>query len=393
MLTQTWAIFVDAYRELNSKKLFWITLALSGLVVVVFAMFGLNDRGMTFLHWTFDNDILNTRFLPADKLYLYLFATLAVPLWLTWVQVILALISTAPMFPDMIASGAIETVLSKPISRTRLFLTKYAAGLLFVTFQVLVFCVACFLVIGLRGGAWRPSLFLAVPIVVVFFSYLFCLCAVIGLLTRSTIAALMLTILAWFGIFLLNSADAILLMQRERSVMAEERIRERIPRAEAAARASIEAMAAEGGGVRDESGNLPPGASDELEAANPFLGTLRQQLPEAEREARTWRAWSARVMFIKSLLPKTGETTGLLSRYLLTSEERALIEGVDRREGRGGEESDSEPVRVRENDPELARRLDAAMTDRSVGWIVGTSLAFEAVVLGFGAWRFSRRDF
>ena len=31
-MTQTMAIFLDAYRELNSRKLFWITLILSGVV-------------------------------------------------------------------------------------------------------------------------------------------------------------------------------------------------------------------------------------------------------------------------------------------------------------------------------------------------------------------------
>lgn len=44
-MRQTWAILFDAYRELNAKKLFWITLALSGLVVVAFAMVSLTPKG------------------------------------------------------------------------------------------------------------------------------------------------------------------------------------------------------------------------------------------------------------------------------------------------------------------------------------------------------------
>jgi len=31
MIGQTLAIFLDAYRELNSRKLFWMTMLLSGL--------------------------------------------------------------------------------------------------------------------------------------------------------------------------------------------------------------------------------------------------------------------------------------------------------------------------------------------------------------------------
>jgi hypothetical protein len=44
-----------------------------------------------------------------------------------------------------------------------------------------------------------------------------------------------------------------------------------------------------------------------------------------------------------------------------------------------------------------AKRTDVEVNnqlrDRSVSWIVGTSLLFEAAVLGLAAWIFHRRDF
>ena len=121
---------------------------------------------------------------------------------------ILAVISTAAIVPDFVSGGAVELALSKPIGRVRLFLTKYFMGLLFVTLQVGVFSLASFLVIGLRGGAWEPRLFMAIPIVVGVFSFLFCVSALVGLLTRSTIAALLLTLLFWIFLFILNAADS-----------------------------------------------------------------------------------------------------------------------------------------------------------------------------------------
>ena len=45
-MTQTWAVFLEAYRNLNSKKLFWTVLILSALVVVAFACVGINERGV-----------------------------------------------------------------------------------------------------------------------------------------------------------------------------------------------------------------------------------------------------------------------------------------------------------------------------------------------------------
>ena len=46
-MTQTIALLVDAYRELNAKKLFWVTLILSGVLVGAFACVGLDAQGPT----------------------------------------------------------------------------------------------------------------------------------------------------------------------------------------------------------------------------------------------------------------------------------------------------------------------------------------------------------
>ena len=73
-------------------------------------------------------------------------------------------------------------------------------GLLFVTAQVTIFALCSFLVLGFRGKLWAPSVFIAIPVVVLVFSYLFSICVLIGVITRSTIAALLLTLLVWFAV-------------------------------------------------------------------------------------------------------------------------------------------------------------------------------------------------
>ena len=40
MMTQTAALFLDAYRELQAKKLFWAVMILSVVVIGLFAAFG-----------------------------------------------------------------------------------------------------------------------------------------------------------------------------------------------------------------------------------------------------------------------------------------------------------------------------------------------------------------
>ncbi|MCC6676343.1 MAG: ABC transporter permease [Phycisphaerales bacterium] len=387
-MRQTLALFLDAYRELNAKKLFWITMFISLIVVAVYAMFGLNDRGLTFLWWTFDLPLLNTKTIPADKLYKFMFANIGIPIWLTWAATILALISTASIIPDFIAGGAIELTLSKPIGRARLFLTKFITGLLFVGLQVAVFTTACFLVIGIRGGSWEFRLFLAIPIVLVFFSYLFSVCAVLGLATRSTIASLLITILVWLVFWGVNTTDGIFILQRERTRLNLERTTRTVERGETLARRQIEKARADGTPVPGIDTPLPAGAADELEAFNALLHGARADRAKAAQSAATWQRWSGYMYAAKTVLPKTDETIRLLNRYLLTAEDLALFNPDGRRRDR-----DNADERADFGDPEVARRAELAVRDRSVLWVLGTSLLFEAFVLALGTIMFVRRDF
>ena len=353
ILVQTAAMLLDAYRELNSRRLFWVTLALSLVVVLAVAAVGINARGLTLLGWEFDTRPLTSDLVPPRKFYLFLFANLAVPIWLTWAASILALISTASIFPDFIASGAIEMTLARPISRPRLFLTKYVLGLLFVTLQVAVFAAACCLVVRLRGGVWEPRIFLAVPIVVASFSYLFAFCVLFGMLTRSTIAALLLTLVVWLGLWGLNMTDGTLLFFRERAALQAERAARQVER-------------------------LAPG---------PTLERARAEAAEAAEAARTMRRISAVAAWLKTLLPKTAETIQLLDRWTLTPEDKAPFGGP------APEADDGPAVPFGPPDRELAARLEAATRERSAVWVLGSSLACEAVVVGLAAWLFCRRDF
>ena len=100
-MTQTLAIFLDAYRELNSRKLFWITLILSVVVVVSFALVGINEEGLRLIVWDVPFP-LNTTLMSAETFYKTMYVTLGIQIWLAWVATILALVSTASIFPDLI---------------------------------------------------------------------------------------------------------------------------------------------------------------------------------------------------------------------------------------------------------------------------------------------------
>lgn len=405
-MTQTIALIVDAYRELNAKKMFWITLALSLVVVVAIACIDINERGIVLLVWTLDAPV-NTTTIPKEVFFKQLFINFGLGIWLTWIATILGLVSTSSMFPDFISGGSIELALSKPISRARLFITKYVLGLAFMALQVTVFTTASFFVLGFRGGVWEPGLFLAIPIVTLFFSFLFCVSVLLGLLTRSTIAALLLTVLFWFLLFLLNSSDAVLLQpvleQRQRLEQAQLNIEtgERLVATLEEQRPAVEAAAT--------AENARPSEREELERLDSRIraaeGRIKRNIEfkqEAEEGIETWQRWHNLVVGIKTPLPKTGETIGLLERWLISAAQldqitaNAAADDDDAAEASAGDVSGddlSEETVIETSGERQQRMMQEEYRSRSVAWVLGTSIGFELFILLIAGWIFARRDF
>ncbi len=388
MLTQTLALFIDAYRELNAKKLFWITLILSGLLVLAFAAVGINAQGITIFHWNVPFG-LNTNMMSKEMFYKQLlFNNLGVRFWLGWGAAILALVSTAGMIPDFVTGGSLPVMLAKPISRLRLFLTKYASGLLFVALQVSVFCVASFFVLGLRAGVWEPSLFIAVPLVIAFFSFLFCVCALIGLVTRSTIAALILTALFWFMLFAVNTTEQALLSFRTYN---EQRV-EHYDRLIETERGRMNAVTGEA------NNGIVNALKDGLitrQGREDRITRLEARRDEVDKTRRGVTKWHNGVFIAKTLLPKTTETVQLTERSLVNDQELEMMmadAGAD-----GGpnmpQSMEDRELGVRIDDSEVAKEIVRKQRSRSVFWIVGTSLLFEAFILSIACWIFCRRDY
>jgi hypothetical protein len=347
MIRQTLALLLDAYRDLNARKLFWITLVLSAIFVLVFSCFGADSTGFKILGWRFDMPRHD-----AEVAFKSIFRSGVIGFWLTWVATILALISTAGIFPDFITGGSIDLYLSKPLSRARLFITKYFSGLLFVALQVFVVAVGGFLVMGFRGHQWMPSIFWSIPIVICFFSYLFGICVFFGVSTRSTIAALLLTLLFW-GVFAgLDIAERPLLMMRN---------------------------------------------TFENQADRPFVATNPAAQKEHESDQRN--AWLFRLMhrtayIAKTITPKTSDTIDLLDREIFT--EADLTASLDQQRERAQARGREGPTPFG-TDPDAtlagAKQTFHEIWSRSPTWVIGTSLAFEFVVVFWAGWIFCRRDY
>src|SRR5207247_499161 len=145
---------------------------------VAFAFISITPRGFTI----FGKEVpsfFNSTIIPPDTFYKFVFTQFAISWWLGVIALVLALISVGSIFPDFISGGSIDLYLARPISRLRLFLTKYLTSLLFIALQVLIFCAASFFVIGVKGRVWEFGIFLSVSLVTLLFSYLYCICVIV----------------------------------------------------------------------------------------------------------------------------------------------------------------------------------------------------------------------
>lgn len=208
---QFFALVLDSFRESLDRKIFWILLVISAVITLAMASIGFDGDRLTFLFGAVRTDVQGYN--PVSELgrsrivgaVIYLILTQV----LGGVGLILMIIATAGSMPAMLEVGAIDLLLVKPISRVRLFLYKYAASMVFVCAQSAVFVGATFLVMGFRWRVWAPGYLLCVPLIVLLFSYVYCVSALVGVKTRSGVAAALVSLGAWVAFGMVTQAPAV----------------------------------------------------------------------------------------------------------------------------------------------------------------------------------------
>ena len=111
--------------------------------------------------------------------------------------VILALIFTASFIPGMLEKGNIEILVSKPIHRSSLLVYKYVGGLLYVFLLSVILIGGSWLALSLRSGFWNPTYLYSIGVQTFYFAILYSVSVLFGVLWRSWIGSILMTILAW----------------------------------------------------------------------------------------------------------------------------------------------------------------------------------------------------
>lgn len=208
---QLWALITDSLRESLDRRSFWVLLVLTLLITLVMLSIGFDGQRISFFFglWTAESKHLT----PVADLgranlvgfMIYYVANTVVG----WIGVTLMIIATAGVFPAFTERGAVDLALAKPISRPRLFLYKYLAGMTFVVLQGTIFFGLTFLVMWLRWGVFAPGYLLSIVFLVLLFSYVYCVSALVGVKTRSAVASILVSIFCWILFALVHQAPSV----------------------------------------------------------------------------------------------------------------------------------------------------------------------------------------
>ena len=196
---QLWALIVDSFRESRDRKTFWlmlfISLAIAGSMACV--SFEPNKIVVLFGAWELETDALTISGVLRHDMIAGILVEYITDTALGSIGIILAIVATAGFIPGFIEKGSVGVLVAKPIPRWRLFLGRYLGSMTFILFHATVFVVLTFLVTGLRWKTWIPGYLLAIPLMVLLFSYLYCISALVAVFARGSTACILLTLMAW----------------------------------------------------------------------------------------------------------------------------------------------------------------------------------------------------
>ncbi len=191
-------IIQETYLALRSRGLFWVSLWISVVLVLMMAGTSASDSGWSLMFGVISQeaDYFTGNNEWARSLHLGLFRGI-IDWWIMGFAVVLGLFTTANILPATLQSGMVDFYLAKSVSRLGLLFGKYVGSLLVVLVQVSVVAIGGLLVIALRLGEWHWELLWCVPLAVLLFAYLSAFQLLMAVVTRSSVGALLCTFLFW----------------------------------------------------------------------------------------------------------------------------------------------------------------------------------------------------
>ena len=121
----------------------------------------------------------------------------------------MAIFATAHLVPRLQEKGTIDLYLSRPVSRPRLLISRYFAGVLLAASNVIYLLGAISLIVGWKTGVMNARFLLAGGIILFVIATLLAFAFLIGVITSSTAVSIMATYGLFFFALMLVAHDRI----------------------------------------------------------------------------------------------------------------------------------------------------------------------------------------
>ena len=350
-------LLLESYRGLRSETIFWVTVGFSVLVATLFLSIGFNEKEISFLFGATniksDFSGSGTR-LVQEVVYIMIFTNLIAGGWLTFIAIILALISCASIFPDAMKEGAAGMLMTKVPSRFQVFLAKLTGSLFFVFIQVGLFVVIVFVAFRWRLGVWNFSVFWYVPAVLLVFLNLYSFMVLFGVMTRSVMTSIMLTMLVW-GI---SAGIDWAISYQEAAYQTSQSFEFGEPTISEGAASEVGAPTEEG--MRED------------------VQLRKSRVNESEGDPQILSRIDT-LRIIHSFFPKN-------SPIMASAEKKLVLDGIL------ASASGGDVLKELENEGDFEAAMDKLTPNDSIFYSIGTSCIFAFVMLSIAGWFFCRKD-
>ena len=126
-----------------------------------------------------------------------------------WLGILLSLFATAPLMVSMLERGHIDLLISKPVSRTTLFLSHVTGVWAAVSVLTVYLLGGVWAIMSIKTGVWNGSFLISIGLVVVMFGVMYSTVALMGVWTESTALALIVSYGLIFASLVLAGHEAI----------------------------------------------------------------------------------------------------------------------------------------------------------------------------------------
>lgn len=203
------AIAYDTLTLLCRRRLFWLNVWLSVLVVLVVASMSCGMEGWSagfgLKSWPSAYLIHGSTW---ETTLFYGVVRRALQWWVAGAAPLLALFSMASVVPKTLKGGQAALLFTKTRGRSEVLLGRFTGGLAFAAIPAMICVTGLFLTLGWRLSVWEPRLFLAIPFALLFFAVLSAVTVMLGVLTKSASASLVVTLIFAASVMALQDAAA-----------------------------------------------------------------------------------------------------------------------------------------------------------------------------------------